>query len=123
MPRFTSNKDRFWKKSWALDEGKKEYTEKDLKPGDNIYFDNPYFSAEERAKNPNLRGEEGSNVIYVGKNARNEGRVIALYTREVYTFTEYRRHMKDTWESLKNRSGVKLCDFKITMKRSPIVTP
>jgi hypothetical protein len=116
-------KDRFWKTSWAMDEGKKQYTEKDIKPGDNIYFDNPYYSAEERAKNPLMRGEEGSNVIYVGKNARNEGLVIALYTRKIYTFTEYRQHMKDTWESLKNRSGVKLCDFKITMKRSPIVTP
>jgi hypothetical protein len=114
-------KDRFWKTSLAEDEGRMQYTEKDLKPGDNIYFDNPYFSPEDRARNPKIRGEEGSNVIYAGKNARNEGLVIALYTRKVYTFTEYRRHMKETWESVKNRSGVKLSDFKITMKRSPIV--
>ena len=123
------------------------YDESDLLPGDQIWFDNPYYAegmdllinqarndavkanktpdevakAMERAEEK-TKGEQGSNVFYVGN-----GKVIGIYTRRVMSMDQYRSGML-AWESVKAvrhqpDSTVALSAFKVRGLRRIAFSP
>jgi hypothetical protein len=62
------------------EEGQDGFQPNDLLPADQIWFKNPYYgylTSAERA-GPRFRGEQGSNLFYVGKGRDGEGLVIVV---------------------------------------------
>jgi len=124
---------RFWVRGHAeetRDGGTLGYLPSDLLPGDNIYIENPYFTDDlarqmEEQKSERYRGEEGSNVFYLGAGPNNEGLLVHPFSHEVYTLDQYRRHMIEEWQSIIDTAGGKAHPsmFRITSKRSPVLTP
>jgi hypothetical protein len=116
---------------------------RDLKPGDQVWFGNPYFTAEwkqkgwemakdhainelgmsvadaEKYADNEIAGEGGSNVFYIGN-----GRVMSIYSKQVYTIAEYQQHIIDIFYTAKaaqaNGKYVLLGDFQIKRVRSVV---
>lgn len=98
----------------------KSFRTKELLPGDQIWFYNPYFSrlsAADREK-PRYTGEQGSNVFYIGG-----GKVMTIYGGRVLSIPRYQRHMFG-WNSVHDRDRKKhphpsRSEFEICGRRSP----
>ena len=124
---------RFWVRAHshesATDTTTPGFAPADLLPGDNIYIENPYLTNElakqaYEQKSDRYRGEEGSNVFYLGAGPDGEGLLVHPFTHEVYTLDDYRRHMIEDWRSIRDTSAGKAEPrmFRITSKRSPQLT-
>jgi hypothetical protein len=74
--------------------------------------------AEKYADNE-IAGEGGSNVFYIGN-----GRVMSIYSKQVYTIAEYQQHIIDIFYTAKaaqaNGKYVLLGDFQIKRVRSVV---
>ena len=98
----------------------KTFKQNELLPGDQIWLNNPYFdslSAKDR-ENPRYRGEQGSNVFYVG-----DGKVMTIYGGKIMPLKEYQQHMFG-WNSVHDRDrsrhpSLSSDDFQICGVRRP----
>lgn len=54
-------------------------------PGDEVWFDNPYFDKLSRKQQSRYRGQEGHHVFYVG-----DGKLMDMYSREPVDIEEFR---------------------------------
>lgn len=92
----------------------------DLQPGDQIWFRNPYFkklAIEDRGKRK-YRGEQGSNLFYLGN-----GLVIGIYGGLVYTIEQYQQKMAG-WGSVRHfDSDAPLSTFQIRTRNRPLSNP
>jgi hypothetical protein len=119
---------------WTTTNRDAGFRTEELKPGDQIWFKNRYYSptlqdewlklakqyaaahdkSEQWAKNQ-IAGEGGSNLLYIGG-----GRVMSIYTNEVYTIAGYQEHMQD-WFTVKaaiaDGKQVHNADFQIKTVR------
>jgi hypothetical protein len=88
-------------------------------PGDEVWFDNPYFEQLSRKQQSKYRGQEGHHVFYVGND-----QVMDMYSREPTKIEEFRLTFLD-WGSVKtvakneNRQP-KADDFQIKAVRRAI---
>jgi len=61
------------------------FQNEELLPGDEVWFDNPYFERLSRRLQSKYRGQEGHHVFYVGG-----GQVMDMYNREPMTVEDFR---------------------------------
>ncbi|HJT32978.1 MAG TPA: RHS repeat-associated core domain-containing protein [Pirellulales bacterium] len=99
------------------------FSENDLLPGDQVWFENPYYEqlTPQQRRLARYRGEEGSNVFYIG-----DGKVLAIYpdrngTHHVYTIEEYRRRMMSFHSVRDHFPNANPSDFQIRRVRVPWV--
>ena len=93
------------------------FQEDELLPGDQIWFENPYFdrlSAKQQEKE-NYKGEQGSNVFYAGN-----GNVMGIYGGTVKSIEEYREGMLG-WNSVQRVPDADPSAFQIKSVRRVIV--
>jgi hypothetical protein len=64
-------------------------------PGDEVWFDNPYFEHLSRKQQSKYRGQEGHHVFYVGG-----GQVMDMYSREPMKIEDFRNTFLE-WGSVK----------------------
>ena len=69
------------------------------------------------------RGEEGSNVFYLGN-----GRIVTIYNSKVYTIGQYQEHIRDDWASPNDYAAltnttIPVTTFKITQDNRPLPNP
>src|SRR5262245_55408165 len=64
-------------------------------PGDEVWFDNPYFERLSRTMQSKYRGQEGHHVFYVG-----DGQVMDMYNREPMKIEDF-RHTFLKWGSVR----------------------
>jgi len=103
---------------WKLEEKESGYTKDDLLPGDQVWFYNPYYYklTEKEKENSKYRGDQGSNVFYIG-----DGNVVEIYGKHrVFTIEDYQKHLAG-WNSVKRfTKNAKASDFPIQRRLHPI---
>lgn len=64
-------------------------------PGDQVWFDNPYFEQLSNKLQPKYRGQEGHHVFYIGG-----GNVMDMYGREAVSIDDFRKSFLE-WGSVR----------------------
>ena len=67
----------------------------ELLPGDEVWFDNPYFDLLDRSQKQKYIGQEGHHVFYIGG-----GKVMDMYSREPQPIEDFRKTFLH-WKSVK----------------------
>jgi hypothetical protein len=67
----------------------------ELLPGDEVWFENPYFRLLSRQQQPRFYGQEGHHVFYIGDN-----KVMDMYSRESVSIPDFRKTFL-RWKSVK----------------------
>ncbi len=67
----------------------------ELLPGDEVWFENPYFDLIDSSQKPKYYGQEGHHVFYIGG-----GNVMDMYSREPQSIEDFRRTFLN-WKSVK----------------------
>lgn len=70
------------------------FEQEEFLPGDNVWFDNPYFDELSRKNQSKYRGQEGHHVFYIGG-----GKVMDMYSREAISIADFRKTFL-TWGSV-----------------------
>jgi hypothetical protein len=96
------------------------YQTDELLPGDEVWFENPYFDRLTRAQQREYVGQEGHHVFYLGG-----GQVMDMYSREAASVEDFRKTFL-RWKSVKivaeqERREPKAADFQIKSVRRVIV--
>jgi hypothetical protein len=94
----------------------------EILPGDEVWFDNPYFERLSRRQQSKYRGQEGHHVFYVGG-----GRVMDMYNREPMKIEDF-RHTFLKWGSVKTvaedeQRRPQADEFQIKAVRRAILLP
>jgi hypothetical protein len=92
----------------------------ELLPGDEVWFENPYFARLDRSIKPKFYGQEGHHVFFIGG-----GKVMDMYSRQPMD-VEYFRETFLHWRSVrivdeKENRTPKPADFQIKAVRRVIV--
>jgi hypothetical protein len=92
----------------------------ELLPGDEVWFDNPYFDRLSRALQRRYIGQEGHHVFYIGR-----GRVMDMYSREPLSIEDFRETFLQ-WNSVRivadqEQRKPKAAEFQIKAVRRVIV--
>jgi hypothetical protein len=92
----------------------------ELLPGDQIWFENPYFERLSRAQQRRYVGQEGHHVFYIGS-----GKVMDMYSRKPLSIEVFRRTFL-RWKSVRlvaERDNVKpkAAEFQIKAVRRVII--
>jgi hypothetical protein len=82
------------------------YQQDEFLPGDEVWFDNPYFDRLSRKKQSKYRGQEGHHVFYVGG-----GQVMDMYSREPTALEEFRETFL-RWGSVRTVAEKEDCEPK-----------
>jgi hypothetical protein len=92
----------------------------ELLPGDEVWFDNPYFERLSPSLQQRYVGQEGHHVFYIGN-----GKVMDMYSREPLNVEDFRTTFL-RWKSVKivaekEKCEPKASDFQIKAVRRVIV--
>lgn len=92
----------------------------ELLPGDEVWFENPYFERLSRALQRRYVGQEGHHVFYIGG-----GKVMDMYSREPLSAEEFRKTLL-RWKSVRivaaqEHSEPNTADFQIKAVRRVII--
>jgi signal peptidase I len=92
----------------------------ELLPGDEVWFENPYFRRLSRSQQRSYVGQEGHHVFYIGG-----GKVMDMYSRKPLAVEDFRKTFL-RWKSVKivakeEQSEPKAADFQIKAVRRVIV--
>ena len=92
----------------------------ELIPGDEVWFENPYFVRLSRSLQQRYVGQEGHHVFYIGG-----GKVMDMYSRRPLAVEDFRKTFLG-WKSVrivaaKEQSEAKAADFQIKAVRRVIV--
>ncbi len=71
------------------------FHEGEFLPGDEVWFDNPYFDRLESEQQSDYRGQEGHHVFYIGG-----GKLMDMYSREPISIEDF-RHTFLRWASVR----------------------
>lgn len=96
------------------------FQREELLPGDEVWFDNPYFERLSQRQQSKYRGQEGHHVFYVGRD-----QVMDMYNREPMKIEDF-RHTFLKWGSVKTVADdeerrAKADEFQIKSVRRVIV--
>jgi RHS repeat-associated protein len=102
--------------------GSEDFQPTDLLPGDQIWFQNPYWRRLTDAQKEDDRylGEQGSNIFYFGN-----GYVLPIYGgQEIYTIDQYRRRIISAFNCVTDLNpNARPEEFKIRSRYRPLVNP